>query len=386
MVRNLCSSVLPFIALALASCPRAKKSDPVNGDRAPYVAAFADCAASSAADFKTKADALVAAAAAYQSSPSTATRDAARGAFHAAMENWQMNEALRFGPAAPRSAPGGMDLRDHIYSWPLVSRCAVEEQIVAKGYETSAAGLLINQRGLAALEYLLFFEGSDTACTGSSAIVSSGSWAALTDRDARKRLYALRVSEDVARRAGELVTAWDPAGGNFKERMLGTDVYPTTQRALNAVSDAMLSSVEGEVKDMKLARPLGLRDCSSAVCPEQLESQFAARSLRNVEANLKGFRKLMYGCGANDEGKGFDDLLVSLNQQGVVDRIKAADAATTAALNAISPADLSTELTANPQKVRALYDALAGITSVLKTDLVSNLDLELPMAIEGDVD
>jgi hypothetical protein len=36
--------------------------------------------------------------------------------------------------------------------------------------------------------------------------------------------------------------------------------------------------------------------------------------------------------------------------------------------------------------VRALYDAVKGVTDVLKTEVVTVLDLELPQKVEGDND
>lgn len=375
--------------LVLTGCTGPKKVEPPSGDRSSYVAAFAECASASATSFKATADGLVTATAAHASAPSTKTLLDARAAFHAAMDAWQMNEVLRFGPAAASTTPGGQDLRDEIYSWPLVSRCAVEEEIVSKAYETNTAALLVNRRGLAAIEYLLFYEGADTACPSYSAIVSAGSWAALsaTERDGRKRTYAAKAAEDVAARAAQLSRAWDPAGGDFKEKMLGTALFPSAQRALNVVSDGLLSHVENEVRDMKLARPLGLLDCpAGSVCPELLESSFAHRSRRNVEANLRGFRKLMYGCGPDDEGPGFEDLLRSLNQGGVADRMRQSDEQTTAALAAVAPDDFRTTLTADKAKVTAVYDGLSTLTKVLKTEFLSVLDLELPMSLEGDND
>jgi hypothetical protein len=36
--------------------------------------------------------------------------------------------------------------------------------------------------------------------------------------------------------------------------------------------------------------------------------------------------------------------------------------------------------------VRAFYDALKGVTDLLKTEVVTVLDLELPQTLEGDND
>jgi predicted lipoprotein len=385
-------TVVALTLLTLTSCPGPKKPTPEGPARTEYLTAFADCAVTSTTQFEAAATQLNVATQAWAQSPSAQTQADARAAFQVAMDAWQVLEVMGDGPAADRSVAGGQDLRNDIYSWPLVSRCGVEEVIVSKGYEAPDFGtLLINKRGLAALEYLMFYEGADTACAATSTIVSSGSWAALSagERDSRKQAYAARAAGHVLEKATALKAAWDPASGNFHKTLTnpGSDnaVYPTTQKALNAVSDALFY-VEGEVKDMKLAPPLALRDCSKDVCPELLESTYAKRSRRNIEQNFEGFRRLMFGCEANHEGKGFDELLLSLSAQDHVDRLRAADAQVTAALAAIAPAELDVTLTTDKPKVRALYDANKALTDLLKTEFSTVLDLELPMSLEGDND
>ena len=101
-----------------------------------------------------------------------------------------------------------------------------------------------------------------------------GSW--------REPLASVRV----ASRAKELRDAWSPSGGDFLARFskVGADdaAYPTTQEALNAVSDALFY-LDKETKDMKLAIPAGLKDCTSETCPpgatrlDRCLSRFAPR-------------------------------------------------------------------------------------------------------------
>ncbi|MFP2910503.1 imelysin family protein [Pyxidicoccus sp. 3LFB2] len=305
------------------------------------------------------------------------------------MDRWQVLEVMQIGPAAPRNMPGGAELRDNIYSWPLVSRCAVEEQIVNKSYETASFPTsLVSRRGLAALEYLLFYEGADTACPATSAIVSQGTWAALSqeEREARKRAYAVAAANDVKNRAAQLVEAWE---GGFARTLetagSGNAVYPTSQAALNSVSDALFY-LEKEVKDMKLARPLGLRDCSTASCPEHLESPFAKRSKANVRANLLGFRRIVQGCGASYEGTGFDDLLEASGAGEMASRMRERMIAAEAGIAAVEEDDLAVALSQDKPSVRTLYDSMKGVTDVLKTEMVTTLDLELPQSVEGDND
>lgn len=378
--------------LSLTSCPGKPAPQNEGPDRTQLLTAFADCALSSSAEFETAAVALHTQTQAWVANPGAQSLQSAQVAFHEAMDAWQVLEVVRFGPASGITIAGGQDLRDQIYSWPLVSRCSVEEELVAKGYEREDFGaLLINRRGLAALEYLLFYEGADTACAATSPIVANGSWASLPadEHQRRKRAYAARITGDLVARASALRTAWEPAGGNFHQTLASpggsNKTFATSQQALNAVSDAMFY-IEAEVKDMKLAGPLGLRDCGPNVCPELLESRFAHRSRRNIERNQEGVRRLMFGCGANREGQGFHDLLVSSSAQHTAQRLLDADEKFAAALAQLAPLELNEALTADTAKVRAVHDALKLSTDLLKTEFSTVLDLELPMSVEGDND
>ncbi|HZI14179.1 MAG TPA: imelysin family protein [Myxococcus sp.] len=374
------------------STPDAGGNDGTAATRAAVLSANGTCVLQTAREFLTQATALKAAVDGHAAQPDATTREAARTAYHAAMDAWQVAEVMQVGPAATRGMPGGEELRDNIYSWPLVSRCAVEEQIVSRGY--TAAGFpstLVTRRGLFALEYLLFYEGADTACPATSAIVSQGTWAALSaeERESRKRAYAAVVAADLQVRAQALVTAWDASGGNFVNTLAsagsGSTVYATSQAALNAVSDALFY-VDYELKDLKLARPLGLRECSTATCPEYLESPFARRSKANLRANVVGFRRLVEGCGANFEGTGFDDLLDASGATELTATLRQRMAALSASIDALPGQDLAVPLAQDKASVRALYDSVKGVTDVLKTELVTVLDLELPAKVEGDND
>ena len=97
------------------------------------------------------------------------------------------------------------------------------------------------------LEYLLFYEGTDNDCAAAAPINASGTWAALAADPAelgrRKREYAAVVAADVARRAHELVDAWDPDKGNFLGQVTRAGsagaVYASSQAALNSQADAL---------------------------------------------------------------------------------------------------------------------------------------------------
>lgn len=298
------------------------------------------------------------------------------------MVAWQRVEMMQFGPTGSSVKPGGQDFRDQLYSWPLVSRCAVDDALVAKSYENGVSGLLVNRRGLAALEYLLFYEGDDVTC-------SPAGWAALSPAEhaARKQAYAAAVAADVRTRADALAAAWN---GGFVETLRtagsGNATYPSLGAAMNQVSDALFA-LEEPVKEVKVGAPLGHHaSCMAPPCLETLESQYAHHNTANLRANLAGFRMLLQGCGPDFSGGGLDDLLNASAASSLTERLIAGLAGAEAALAAIEEPDLAEALVADRASVQAFYDALKVVTDLLKSELMLVLDLRLPAGLEGDND
>jgi predicted lipoprotein len=358
--------------------------------RASLLEAIASCTAGLYDAFQKVADEFEVAASEAKDDP--AAQEKAREAWGKAIDVWQRAELFQFGPAGPSSGPGGEALRDHIYAWPLVSRCLIEQNIVSKAYESESFGAsaLVNTKGLAAAEYLLFFEGAENACSPASPINASGQWDALSPSDlaTRKAHYASSVGVDVGARVRALVNAWSPDGADFRAQLVNaggsSSVYASDQAALNAVSDAMFY-IEAAVKDVKLARPLGLTDCEEATCPEALESRYAGRSKAHIRNNLLGLRMLMVGCDEG-EGVGFDDLLISIGAPAVAEKLTLGVSGALAAVDAIVADDLKKALEEDRASVEALHASVKAITDVMKTDFITVLDLELPKLLEGDND
>jgi 3-hydroxyisobutyrate dehydrogenase-like beta-hydroxyacid dehydrogenase len=83
---------------------------------------------------------------------------------------------------------------------------------------------------------------------------------------------------------------------------------------------------------------------------------------------------------------GFDDLLGAVGTEALAAKLRERVVAAQAALQAVEEADLAQALVQDKASVRAVYDGLKGITDVMKTELATVLDLELPAAVEGDND
>lgn len=406
-----------FLLFALAtlvcgalSCGRPTTADPTSGEeqteqvmlRREVLATIASQVIVPTYDtFTNQINTLTNATQALSSAPtSTEALSTARDSWKEAMRTWQMAEVFQIGPAGlMEQVAGGEDLRDAIYSWPLTNTCRIDQELVKQAYTTPGyvSSQLINVRGLDALEYLLFHEGTENSCAPNAPINSDGSWAALSAEDLQQRRAELAhaISQDLEAQATRLHDHWraGQGGKNFEEQLaqagLSSQTYASTQEALNALSDAMFY-IEKETKDMKLAIPAGLSDCTADTCPEALEHPYANFSLEASRANHMAFKAIYFGhldeaSQKSAEVKGFDDLLAEAGHAELDQRIQAQLDEIIAAHDAIDTS-LEVALEEDLPKVIALYESSQQLGVLLKTQFISVLDLELPQRAEGDND
>ena len=331
------------------------------------------------------------ATASYQLSLSVEDLETARAAWRTTMSVWQRAEVYQAGPAgASGHVKGGLDLRDEIYSWPLSNSCRVDQETLESAFADPASLALetINVRGLDAIEYLLFNETIEHTCP--AGLTLDTTWPGrLSEIPQLRADYAAALTVEVAATATTLLAAWETSSGAFVDELRlagrGSIVYPTTHSALNAVSDALFY-LDTFAKDLKRAIPAGISDCTSGSCPEQLESLWATHSKENIVANLGGAQALFLGAPVGEDGYGFDDLLVSLDETELSETMSADLAETVAAANAIEEVTLKEALSVDQDSVVALHDALKDFTTNLKTQFVAVMELQLPQRAEGDND
>jgi uncharacterized protein len=331
------------------------------------------------AELDTAAEALRAALVEYAlDSSSPGSRSAAQDAWAVAMDAAQRAELLQIGPAAMEREDviGGRGLREAVYSWPSFNRCRIDVVTSLESYADRATlrALPNFTRGLGAIEYLLFYQGTDHGCpAGAVVTVDDGVWSSLAPDvlRARKAAHALALAELVAEGARELLSAWrtEHREALANAGMAGSP-YPTTQEALNSIYAALFFA-DRQLKDDKLNAPVAVPDCANG-CAELLESRYAGRSLENVRANLEAIERLLL---AGDETRtGWDDLLRAAGRGEAREQTWETE-----------PYDAST-LASRVDGVVELHAAVKRFTDVLKVELKTALDLELPMGAEGDND
>ena len=303
-----------------------------------------------------------------------------------AMLIWQELEVAQVGPAGSSlTAVAGEDVRDEIYSWPTVNPCRVDQEIVSNGWldEGWFDATLVNSYGLDALEHLVY-GGEDNACPGQVDINADGTWQAMTpdEVDQQRVAFGLALTDHLRQQSQDLAERWSPEAGNFSGALAlaGSSPYASAQEALNAVFDALFY-LELVTKDRKLAQPLGLSNCSTTTCPDDAEHLISGISGDAIVANLVGFERLFTG----GEGAGLDDLLRDLGHAELSDEILAevAVAIETAEQSGLAVHD---GVESNPAEMRAVYDAVKGVTDLLKGDLVTVLALTIPSEAAGDND
>ncbi len=348
--------------------------------------AAADCAVHHYCRFHVVAERLRTAVAAYRQSPDEQSLERAREAFGIAMLNWSQVELFQFGPLASRAESAGKDvyegqgIRDLIYSWPSVSRCRIEDQLVSQDYASRGMdGVLISGRGLFALETILYSPMADSDCAPQSATALAWDELGAGERQGRARDYAVAVAQDIIAQTERLLELWTSedfrstlvtAGGN----------YPDEQEALKVIAWALVY-LEREVKDWKVGIPAGYTSTHPVTLPE---TPFARLGIETIRANLQGFRALFEGCGVNGEGLGFDDWLTQAGHAELAEDIVRAWGVADRTVTEVSSLE-----TASPSELDALYQALRAVTSLLKADFFgdgSPLSLDLPGGVEGDTD
>jgi predicted lipoprotein len=332
-------------------------------------------------------DALGSAAAAWATAPMDPARQAAVAeAWTPAFLAWQALEPLQIGPAGSSlTVPGGRDLRDRVYGWPVVDPCGVDRQVVLGEVSAEAVtGLLLDRTGLAALEALAFSRPGEHRCPFSVDIARDGTWDALgvEEQQARRATFAASLASDVVAQIATLRAAWSPdeAGWGATLASPGADnpAYASRDDAIDAVFGAMYY-VERAVKDGKIGRPIGRVSCPTESCASEAESPFARASLPAIRVNLASIEATYLGAG----GVGFDDLLLD---RGHGDVDAAIQSALASARLAAEEAALPLQDAAGDPAADRLFDEVKAVADLFEGDLATVLTLAIPEEAAGDND
>lgn len=312
-------------------------------------------------------------------------REAAQDAWKTAMVAWQLAEVMQIGLADD----GDRGLHDLIYSWPVISACAVDQGVMARLNDPAAYDFpssVSNRRGLDSIEYLLFYENLDSLCPPQ---IRPEGWDVLSadERRAARCGYTHAAASDLAAQGAALVEAWQPEGGDFLGELTtagnGSQRFASENDAVNTVFGALFY-IDTVTKDQKLAQPAGMAlnacNVTSEPCLDELESMYAYHSKENIAANIEGFRMLFRGQSEDgQDGSGFDDFLAARDRADLAQKMDEALTTAAAAVDTM-PGSLRDALQSDYSSVTAAHAAVKAVTDPLKIELPAALDLIPPEA------
>lgn len=337
---------------------------------------------------------------------------AAQNSWRSTMDTWQKIEVMQVGPLIEND----YNLRNVIYSWPLVNYCAVDQDIghnevgQFNGEDYDISRRTSNRKGLTTIEYLLFNDSLSHSCSKDS--LAPAGW---NERPAEERIqarceFAIEVANDLTQNATLLHTNWTETSSGFQAQLVNagqaSSSFATPHKAINAITDAMFY-IDTITKDSKLGAPIGLADnsCGNMACIADVESNIADYGLANIRNNLIAFRMLFVGGSDAAEDIGFDDFLVEVDGEELATTMTNDIDAAIALIEQFNPTaesraddqgsehkssfnngNMNDAVMTNPEKVQAIYVAVKKVTDNLKSLFITYLALELPITSAGDAD
>lgn len=323
--------------------------------------------------------------------PVTNSLSSAQDQWLTTINQWQLAEVMQIGPLTVNSST----LRNNIYSWPVVSHCGVDQDVMfyRAGNINSTPYDITNRtatrRGLDAVEYLLYNNSFDHSCSTPKPILET--WPDLSEQEKRvaRCSFATEVADDIANSAKSLNQQWATYATTLKTAGETGNDFADVHDGVNAVSDALFY-LDKMVKDSKIGAPLGLfsNSCGGvgSVCVADVESPLSAQSISHLIQNLAAFKQIFTGQGTDSANTiGFDDYLIDVDDKATSDAIIASTQQAIDDLTAYQQS-LSAQLTDDAAVVETSHGKVKAVSDKLKTDFINSLALKLPATSAGDND
>ncbi len=282
---------------------------------------------------------------AFQTAATQESFDVLSNDFLNVYSSWQACSPIEVGPAADRS------LRFLVNTYPLDTNQVNSN--LASGWDNLLSAQNSDAKGLPALDYLLFHSDD------------------FNDFNQSAKLQYFQdnltlIIENVEEVNNEWVNGYDQ---QFAQNS-GTDVGSSLGQIVNELNfDFEL------IKNAKVAIPLGLKTLGVAQ-PEKVEAVYSDHSKTLILENLSAVKTLFTG----GEKVGVDDYLNNLGakygSENLSDAIIARFESCEAKTNELGPS-LKQEIETNPAKVEALHSELQNLVVLFKTDMPSQLGVQI---------
>lgn len=317
--------------------------------------------AAEAQDLRQVLDSLCAA-------PSDATLQAAQQAWRDVREPWMRSEATWVGPVMDRRAVSVMD-------WSPTDPDRIEKMLANNPAVTEAAvreGLSSTQRGLGAIEYLLFDSAALERLSGPASVHCR---------------YLTALGHVVESEARAIVADWTEVGEKGRAyRDFFTGRSDSSLLKGQAVAELVRTQVFliRTITDMRLAAALGLRQ--GGPDPAAIPGGAGHNSLADLRQEILGMRDMYLGHDGSDgqaDALGISALIVPLSDE-TDQRMRDQFAAALAAIEAVE-LPLHVALQEQPQRVQAVHERLLDLRRTLNTEVVSLLGVPVGFSdTDGD--
>ena len=288
----------------------------------------------------------------------------ARQAWRDARTPWMRSEATWFGPVMDRRSVRLVD-------WPLVEPERIEAMLIDNPAVTGddvRNRLASTQRGLGAIEYMLFREDSLES---------------LQDRSSTRCDYLTALGEVVDSETSAIAADWAvkrSTGAAYKDFFTGRS--DSSLDADQAVAELVRTQVFliRTVVDMRLAGAMGLRDAEPD--PLALPGGNGENALSDLRNEIMGMRDMYVGH-EESGGPGISDIVLGLSSE-TDERTRERFASALAAIDAVEP-PLRAAIAERPEQVQAVYDRLSELQRTLSTEVVSLLGVSVGFSdTDGD--
>jgi predicted lipoprotein len=309
--------------------------------------------AANASSFKTAVDGYT------QSCGSTSALQNLQSLWRTNIYSLKLIEIVQFGPAVQGGYYEIIDPWGNSYLSNPPDTASINSFVSGSTTINTANISALNklQRGIPAIEYLLFDDG-----TGSSSLNSI-----CTNLTGRRLSFLTYLVADYYTNAQAMKNAWSETGGNFLNELatagVGSSFFETKKLALDMLITQMVT-VLNNIVDKKLGYPAGLNIASNGtIRAASIESRYADSSTDCLVANLISIQSFYNGNG----GAGISNYVKASNP--ILDRkilAQMEDAiAKTKLISNLRTSLLGSDLT----KIRDAYEAVRTLRITLTTDL-----------------
>ena len=297
------------------------------------------------------------------SAPDEVALETARGNWRLARDAWTTTEAYRFGPAMDRRSVSLVGW------WPVVveriDRTLADRKPVTT--ETVRQFMPSTQRGFAAMEHLLFGDGS-----GALAL----------SQDGLRCGYLLALTEVAHEEIGGIHQEWKGDGQS-----------PAYAAYFNGTGKLSLQPKEGEAEVVRslvfMVRTIANMRLGAALAvdgepdPEAIPSGMAGHSRDDLRNQVRGISEMYLGSKGDPEALGISHNVRQLSPE-VDGRMAAAIEGVASAVEEVE-GSLEAAIDGNPQPVRDVYDRFKELQRVLNTEVVSLLGVSVGFSdTDGD--